>query len=276
VVVRVVCAPDHPWARWLSVLIVALGLLAGGPEGRVYVGAQRELGLLQRDSTRHRRYRSLLPQVPDSQETFTNVWRTEATDAGVYFQTYRRLFRWAPEADTMQSWAPDTQFQLADEARGRLYVNVEGRGLVTVRGDSLRLVPRGERFADGRIWYVVPHGDDGLLMRTDDGLLVQKGDTFRPFPTDADSLLAEAWPTIATRTADGSIAIGTVHDGLLLLGPDGTLRRHLRAQGAPLLGNGGRAGRRGGVPGTGPAGGRNETGSGTGRPGGCTGCGTAR
>lgn len=214
--------------------------------------------------------------MPDSQETFTNVWRTEATDAGVYFQTYRRLFRWAPEADTMQSWAPDTQFQLADEARGRLYVNVEGRGLVTVRGDSLRLVPRGERFADGRIWYVVPHGDDGLLVRTDDGLLVQKGDTFRPFPTDADSLLAEAWPTIATRTADGSIAIGTVHDGLLLLGPDGTLRRHLRAQGAPLLGNGGRAGRRGGVPGTGPAGGRNETGSGTGRPGGCTGCGTAR
>ena len=211
--------------------------LAADEEGRVYVGAQRDFGRLRRDSVGQVRYVSLLDHVPESHRTFTDVWRTETTSTGVYFQSYRRLFRWQSDTNTMQSWAPDSvAFDMGGVARDTFFVGVPGRGLMTVQGDSLRRAPGGAFFADKTVSYVTGHKRYGLLVGTPEQMFVREGGTFRSLETTADDLLRSAWISKVTTRSDGSIVIGTIDKGLLLFGPEGDLRRRLRARNQPVPG----------------------------------------
>jgi len=208
--------------------------VAADTAGRVFVGAQRDFGVLRRDSVGRRHFVSLLDHVPEAHRSFTDVWRTEVTSTGVYFQSYRRLFRWRPAAQAMQSWGTPTQFQFADVVRDTVYVNEEGRGLMRVQGDSLRRVPGGTRFADRTVRFVLPRGEQGLLVGTGDRLFVRADSSFQPISTPIDDALRAGWVYHATALPDGTIAIATIDRGLFLLAPDGTRYRHLAARNQPV------------------------------------------
>ena len=206
-------------------------------EGRVYVGSSGDFGVLRTDSLGQKHFASLLDQVPKSDRSFHDISRTVTTDEGVYFQSPQRLFRWTPETETMKVWSPPgKKFHFASVVRDTLYVNVERKGLMSVHDDSLRLVPNGATFADRSIRFVLPRNENGLLLGTFRGLFVREGGSFRAFQTDADALLREAWLYAGERLHDGTIAIGTIDHGLLLLGPNGETRRRLHARGKPVTG----------------------------------------
>ena len=206
-------------------------------EGRIFVGAQRDFGVLRRDSTGRLQHVSLLDHVPQAHRSFTDVWRTETTSDGVYFVTSRRIFRWQPEARTMDSWAPPREeFGQGGTARDSLFINAYGRGLMTVAGDSLQLVPGGETFSDREVIFVRSHPRHGVVVGTYSGLFVRDGNAFRRFATEVDALLNDAWTQRGRVLADGSIAIATVDKGLLLLGPEGSLRRRLTPRNVPVIG----------------------------------------
>jgi signal transduction histidine kinase/DNA-binding response OmpR family regulator len=212
--------------------------LAADGSGRVFVGAGGDFGVLRPDSTGRQRYVSLLDHVPSNQQSFQDVERVEITSRGVFFHTYQRLFRWSPDSNTMQSWgAPNgAAFHYPDVVRDTLYVGVEGRGLMTVQGDSLQPVAGGEALADRTVWFTLPHDRHGLLVGTSRGLFVQDGASFRPMQTEARDVLGPAWIYGGERLRDGTIAVATIDRGLLLLAPDGTVRRHLHPRGQPVTG----------------------------------------
>ncbi len=206
-------------------------------EGRIYVGAQRDFGGLRRDSTGRLRHVSLLDHVPEAHQSFTDVWRTEVASDGVYFVSARRLFRWDPDRRTMDSWAPpEDEFGMAGVARDSLFIRALDRGLMTVQNDSLQAVPGGDAFADRDVIFVRPHPQHGVVIGTHSGLFVRDGAEFRRFETDIDDVLDEAWTQRGRVLSDGSIAIATIDFGVLLLGPDGSLRRRLSARDKPVLG----------------------------------------
>jgi signal transduction histidine kinase/DNA-binding response OmpR family regulator len=211
--------------------------IATGGQGRVYVGAQGDIGVLRRDAGGQLRHVSLLDHVPEGHRTFADVWRTEPTSDGVYFLSDRQLFRWSPATNTMRAWAADSvEYESGGAVGDSFYVGVPGEGLMTIADDELRPVPGGSVFIDKSVVFVIPHPRHGMVVGTYQGLFVRDGNTFRPLSPNGRSPLASDWVSRATTHPSGLIGVGTIGSGLFLFAPDGSLVRHLPARDKPVVG----------------------------------------
>src|SRR5258708_9415426 len=95
-----------------------------------------------------------------------------------------------------------------------------------VEGDSLQPAPGGVRFVKDRIYCVSLH-DEKLLVGSEEGLFLQEGDSFQPYPTEADAILRQADPYSCSVLAGGGLAVATLRSGALLLSRQGKLQRVL-------------------------------------------------
>ncbi|MCP4377419.1 MAG: histidine kinase, partial [bacterium] len=135
----------------------AVRSLAIDTEGRIYVGAQGELGYLATDSLGRMQYVSLLNDIPPDDRAFTDVWDIEKTSDGLYFRAYERLFRW--DGQVMNVWHPEEWFGSIFSVRDTLFVQQRGIGLTRMEGDTLVMAPGGALFQKERIRGLVPWGE---------------------------------------------------------------------------------------------------------------------
>ena len=200
--------------------------VAADSQGTVYAGAVGDFGVLRPDSTATLRYVSLAERLPPEQRDFGDVWYTHAVGNDIYFQSRDRLFRW--NGDTLRSWESERLFHTSFAVRGQLYVRDADRGLMGVEGDSLEVVPGGERFADTSIYVMLPHGSDDILIgTTKEDFLLYDGTSFEPFPTEADALLDDHALYHGCLLPGGEMALATLGGGVLIIDRKGNLVRVL-------------------------------------------------
>ncbi len=207
--------------------------LAVDSAGQVYVGAVGEIGTLEPDASGRMRYVSLLGRIPPESRDFGDVWRIFATPEGVWFSSHQKLLRL--RGNEVQVWHPETTFHLAFHVRDRLFVRESERGLKELVAGRLQLVPGGERFAEQKIYAMLPwEGADPagkadlILVGTDtQGLFVLDGTSLRAFPTQADPALKRDRLYGAARMGDGSLALGTNQGGVYFVDREGRFIGHL-------------------------------------------------
>ncbi len=157
--------------------------LAVANTGRVYVGAQREFGYLAADSIGQMHYISLLEYLKEEDRDFSDVWEIYSTSKGIYFKTNERVFCWSN--NYFKIWKPEDRFHTSFVVRDTFYVRQWGVGLMRMEGDSLRLLPDGEQFANERIYVMLPYDPRRILIGTrTKGFFLYDGSTFLPFKTD--------------------------------------------------------------------------------------------
>ena len=213
---RTVATPDDALVRSLDC----------DAAGRVWVGTFGDFGWLEPDPRGRLVFRSLLPQVPAAQRGFGDVWKVHATRSGVLFQTARSLLRWhAGELTVLPATPP---LHMSFWVRGRLYVRQRGVGLLQLddEGAGLSLVPGGAHFAAERVYFMLPWGDDDILVGTRPGLLYRfDGAGFTPLDPADRALLAEAQLYHGAALPDGGFALATLRRGVLLLDQRARVRR---------------------------------------------------
>jgi signal transduction histidine kinase/heme exporter protein D len=210
------------WRRIATPNRTVVRSLAVDPNGRIYVGEVGAFGYLTPDSLGSIRFVSLLEHVPPEERKFADVWSTRVTSRGVYFTTYNTIFRWA--GNQIRMWKAQTRFQFAFVVRDTLYVDQKDLGLMRLAGDSLQLVPNGERFAARRIYVMLPFGEAQSLIGTmRDGLFLYDGVAFRPFRTAADSFLIENQLYQGLALPNGAFALATIRGGVAVIDRQGRL-----------------------------------------------------
>jgi hypothetical protein len=197
--------------------------------GTVYVGGQGEFGFLKPDSSGVSRLVSLVDRIPQQDRQFGDVWRVLPASEGVYFSSYRRLFRLNPDG-TVKVWRPVSTFGRALLVSGSVYVKTKERGLLVMRGDQLVPVPGGERFAgttaSAAVRDAIPM-DGAILIGAGDRLLRLNESGIADFPTGADRYLSEHVVYSLGILPGGDIAVGTQTGGLVLLNREGSVDRIL-------------------------------------------------
>lgn len=221
-------------ARWRRSSIPnrsAVRSLGMDAEGRIYVGAVGEFGYLQPDGMGQMRYVSLLDKVPPEQRDFTDVWNTINTRDGIYFTTRSYLFRVVK--DTVQVLPADTGFHTVFGAGGALYVRQYERGLMQVTADGLAMVAGGERFADARIFAIVPwrgpNAREGeLLIGTrGDGWWHFDGHGYQRWSEAADAAIKDLNIYGARWLSNGLLAVAVPSVGVLILDKGGNVVQKL-------------------------------------------------
>jgi ligand-binding sensor domain-containing protein len=191
--------------------------------GRLFVGAQGDFGYAWPDSLGTLRYTSLVPAIADSADRdFWDVWSTRVASDGVYFQTYKQLFRW--DGDTLRVWHARTRFHTAFVVRGKFYVRQDSIGLQTVVHDALQLVPGGEHFAHRHIYAMMPYGEDQILIATrEDGLWLYDGRTLRRFSSEVEAFLRSYPLYHGCAMPGGFYALATLGGGVAIIDRRGRL-----------------------------------------------------
>lgn len=192
-------------------------------KGAVYVGGQREFGILKPDASGTLRLVSLVDRVPEADRQFADVWRVLPVAEGVYFSSYNRLFRLNPDG-TIKVWRPIKSFGRALSIGGTIYVKTPDRGLLAMRGDQLTPIPGGERLATVAVEDAIPW-DGGALIATADRLLRMTASGIADFPTSGDQYFAANLIYSMQMLPNGDIAVGTRKGGLVLLNAEGSVDR---------------------------------------------------
>lgn len=94
--------------------------LAIAPDGRIFVGAQSEIGYFYPDATGRLAYHSLTALVPPAYRSFEDVWDIVPHDGALFFRTNHCVFRYHDGA--IEAYEPGGALQFMGRAGGQLIV----------------------------------------------------------------------------------------------------------------------------------------------------------
>lgn len=230
-------------ARWRLIPVSNRSIVRGlarGRDGRIYVGAQNEMGYLA-STPSGLAYVSLRDQVSEGPGDLGNIWKVVALGDAVYFQSYNGLYRWSIADQTMRYWPPpnDTSFFPLTLLRGRAYVGTVASNLFAIEGDTLRPVftlPPAPDGTDQGIRAVAPYGTDQMLIATSASrFYVYDGRDLRLLDVPFRSQIADALPYHLNRLSDQTYALATIGAGLFFFDATGSLIRHFPFPNQPVL-----------------------------------------
>lgn len=195
--------------------------------GRIYVAASSDFGYLAPDSTGMLRFVSLLKYLDSAYREFGDVWDVTAASHGVYFKTRDKIFRWFGNRITIiESINSFRLYKINDD----IFTRNNGIGLLKVTGDSLVLIPDGEKFASIGVYNMLSLGQKILITTNSDGLFLYDGNRFSQFQTEADDYLIQNRVYNACILDDGNIALATMRGGIAIIDKEGRISRIINSK----------------------------------------------
>ena len=192
-------------------------------EGIIYVGGISDFGYLSPEETGQLQYISLSDKIPEEHKIFSDVWEVDFYRGRVIFRTEFKLYCW--DGKKMDVIVSKDGYHVGNIVNDVYYLRIWGIGLCILKDDdTFELVPDGERFADERIYSILPYDDDTILIGTrNDGFYLYDGKTFTPFKTEADNFLKGNLYLPGAALKDGRFVFNTFSNGAYLVDHDGKL-----------------------------------------------------
>ncbi len=200
--------------------------------GVIYVGTNGDLGYLAPDALGQMQFKSLRDRLPKDRQVFDEVWETWSAPHGVYFQTRRSVMLWDGEGFTLVEDPDGNDLHISRYIHGKFYIRVWNKGMMVVENDEFRMLPGGERFADERVYQLLPYDNGQLLIGTRNmGFFIFDGSGFKPFTTEVDQEFFEGSIYLGgQRLANGNFAVNTFNNGLYIINKNGDLVQRIDNQ----------------------------------------------
>jgi signal transduction histidine kinase/CheY-like chemotaxis protein len=201
-------------------------------EDRLWAGAIGEVGWFDRTEVGGWSYHSLNSKLPPEHATPGEVWSVFATPRGAIYVADDKVLRW--DGASFRVWSmPGTRRLRALRSNAGIFLQHATTGLYELDESGPRLfLPADKLGGMGVFW--IEQRSSGWFLITNRGLYQLADGELKPLQPESSSQLTNAVPTHATKLPDGRFAIGTLHSGVILLEPDGTLHRILgQAEGLP-------------------------------------------
>lgn len=207
--------------------------LAAVDSGRIYVGALGDFGYLEADERGDLVFRSLGIAGGLKTQEIGDVVTAVVIGETVVFQSADGIFLY--QDNRLSIIRPETRFSAGFAVRDAFYLRQGARGLYRLVGDRLEFVPGSERFAEDRIFAMLPNDRDVLLLGSRDGGFF----FFRPGAgakvafvkaaafSDMERILRGQKVGVCARLSDGRLAFSTTQSGLYICSSAGVLLDHL-------------------------------------------------
>lgn len=185
-------------------------------DGRIYAGAQDEIGYFSADDRGTMRYQSLKTRLPKDGTSFEDIWNIETQGETTCFQAKDRIFclRGAAAATVIQA---SREFSFMGQALNRIFVHDMAGDLWELEAEKLRKLAQLPVSA-GPVTSVLPfHADTILFTTVKGGIFALSGDHLSPWRTPLDDFLIENRIYTAVMLPQGRMALGTSRSGILIL-----------------------------------------------------------
>jgi ligand-binding sensor domain-containing protein/DNA-binding CsgD family transcriptional regulator len=199
--------------------------------GRIYTGAQDEIGYFEPDGNGSLRYHSLKGFIPPSSGPFTDVWNVILHQDAVFFRTYDRIFMLRD--NKIQVFSAPEEWELLAKTGNRLFAKDKTKGLLVFSNGTWETECNTAMIQHLLITAILPYRADTLLITTlKNGLFLLHEGQLTPWHTQADQALKESRIYCARQINGQWFAIGTTAGGCTIIDHDGREIQQLsRAEG---------------------------------------------
>jgi ligand-binding sensor domain-containing protein/DNA-binding CsgD family transcriptional regulator len=196
---------------------------------RIYIGAQGEFGFAAPDSIGNLKYTSLSQKLPKTIMGFGDIWKI-AIHNGKVTAVASNMIMMLQDDKVWSFIQPEGLLYPGFEIRNKIFAYQNGKGILQV--DNGKLVPLNDDGLLKKRWVsmMVPYHDKKIVIGTGDGaLFIYDGFMVKPWQTPAADFLAKNKIETGLALSDGSIAIATLNNGLLVIDETGRPLQHINS-----------------------------------------------
>lgn len=194
---------------------------------KIYTGCYMEFGYWTRQENGSLTYTSLSEKIKNKILDDEQFWNIAQYDHWVIFQSLNQIFIYNTQKQTYTIFKPETGVNKIFRVGNRIFYQTFGTGLYEIENGKSRQVDTNPLLTENKIINIYPH-NEGLLIQTQyNGLLEYKDGKVTKWVTEADEELKLSSIYSGQKLSDGSLALGTVSNGIFILSPQGKVRYHI-------------------------------------------------
>lgn len=198
-----------------------------GSNGKIYTGSQGDFGYFFPDATGHFQYVSLADSLSAELRNIDETWKIFMNEGKVYFCTFSNIYIY--EQGKIRTVKTNLYLEPSFFINKKLYIQSPGNPLMTLdKNNALSQVSGGEFFSDKLLTGILPYSKNQLLIVTkNSGIYAYDGINVRLWLKKQIPILNQSTNNCAIRLRNGTMAIGTQSNGLLVLDLYGNILLHL-------------------------------------------------
>ena len=198
-------------------------------EDTIFAGGYGEFGYWSQHPQNHKLlYQSITAKDTSFDSDREEVWHTLQYAGDVYCQSFGKIFKKAAEG--LKLIQPPNTIRFLFAISDALILQVNEMGIYELRNDSLMQIPIHYDWSAMRINGIVSQNNQWIFATEADGLFSVDLQRVRPFHTAIDAALVKEQVNKIVALSNGYLAIGTIANGLYIIGQDGQLIYHLNKE----------------------------------------------
>ncbi len=216
--------------RALNTTLGSFRGFAATPDGRIHYTASADVGWIEEAPDGRMQLRSMLAEIPAELGPAGPFAELVVHRGQLHLSTTRGVVRWDGQKFDRTWKLPGESTARLTAVGDRLWFRRMGAAeILELRGDEWVKVVDDPRLAGQPVHFVLTDAAGRPVLGVEKQGLLRLGEDGRltPLESPAQGVLAQAQLYCGLRLADGSLAVGTFSDGLILISPDGASARQL-------------------------------------------------
>ncbi|MBP8067546.1 MAG: transcriptional regulator, partial [Pedobacter sp.] len=192
--------------------------------GRIFVGAQDEIGYYYPNKNGVLTYKSLKSLIPKLDRQFADVWNIEIVNDEVYFRTVTKIFRL--KDGKIDVYRTTLTWVFMGNVKNEVFAQEINIGLKTLKDGKWIIRCNDPRIINSSITATLPYNGDTLLLTTlKDGLFLLIGNKLIKKTTAQDRVYYNDRINGAIQINPNLYALGTTSASLLIVNSSGALQQ---------------------------------------------------
>lgn len=194
----------------------------------IYLGLENDIGYVKPDSTGNYQFHSLKDKLPANERDITTIFNLYIVDGKVLFSANDKLYIYSN--NKIKIYRTNQFYHLSFVVNDKYYIREQGRGLLTLVGDSLVFIEGSERFGEERVDAMLPYKNGNIMMVTrntgivlfyprDPVKFINGGSNF----DEVNSFFLEKRGYIGKALNNGHYAVGSSTGGVIIFRPSGKI-----------------------------------------------------
>ncbi|ALM50678.1 LuxR family transcriptional regulator [Flavobacterium psychrophilum] len=194
---------------------------------RIYTGCYMEFGYWDRQSNGLLKYFSLSKAVKNKILDDEQFWNIAQYDRWIIFQSLSQIFVYDTKAKSYNIIKPQSGVNKVFTVSNRILYQTFGTGLYEIENGRSRLVSAHPVIISNKIVNIYER-NEGLLLQTQfNGFFDYNDSGITKWNTEADAELINSSIYSGQMLSDGSLALGSVSNGVFILDTNGRTKHHI-------------------------------------------------
>ena len=197
-----------------------------GPDNKIYVGGQDELGYFAPGINGRLQYNSLTQFIPAKDKIFGDVWDIISFNKNVFFRSSNKIFKFSNES--VATYYAPLEWSFLGACNGHLYAHDHKTGLMIFENDTWSPLPVKAAFpiSDPVTNILSLNKDSAIVTTLKDGLFILNSTSISALPSTNNQFFATERVYAATAVNNEWIALATSNSGVYIIDLKGNIVQH--------------------------------------------------